>query len=147
MRAGRRSHRGERERGAAAVEFALLAPVVLLLVFGIISYGYMLSFRQSMSQAATEGARAAAGAPTTALASSAALAAVNDSLGSFGMNCSSSYVTCSISTPTTCTSNTAHKCITVRVSYPYKAHPLIPTVGAGFAMPSTISYTAVTQVN
>lgn len=147
MRGGARHHRGERERGAAAVEFALLAPVVLLLIFGIISYAYMLSFRQSMSQAATEGARAAAGAPTNALASSAALAAVNDSLGSFGMDCSSSHVTCSISTPSACTNNTAHTCITVQVSYPYRDHPLIPTVGAGFAMPTTISYTAVTQVN
>ncbi len=47
-----------RERGAAAVEFALVVPLLLTLVFGIISYGYLLSFRQSLSQAAAEGARA-----------------------------------------------------------------------------------------
>ena len=48
------------DRGAAAVEFALVVPFLLLLVFATISFGMMLSFRQTLSQAATEGARAAA---------------------------------------------------------------------------------------
>jgi Flp pilus assembly protein TadG len=34
-----RFRRRRDEGGAAAVEFALLAPIVLLLVFGIIQYG------------------------------------------------------------------------------------------------------------
>ena len=55
-----RARRERGSRGAAAVEFALLVPIVLLLLFGIISYGYMLSFRQAMSQGASEGARAGA---------------------------------------------------------------------------------------
>ncbi len=45
----RRRERGE--RGAAALEFALIAPLLLMLVFGIIQYGYVLSFRQALSQA------------------------------------------------------------------------------------------------
>ena len=44
------------ERGAVAVEFALVLPLVLVLLFGIIGYGFMLSFRQGISQAAAEGA-------------------------------------------------------------------------------------------
>ena len=54
----RREERGD--RGAAAVEFALISPMLLLLVFGIVTYGYMLSFRQAIGQGAAEGARAAA---------------------------------------------------------------------------------------
>ena len=46
---GRTTHQRRREDGAAAVEFALVLPILLLLVFGIIGYGYMLSFRQSIS--------------------------------------------------------------------------------------------------
>jgi Flp pilus assembly protein TadG len=136
-----------RQDGASAVEFAIIAPVVLLLVYGIIAYAYMLSFRQSLSQASSEGARAAAGAPSTALAQSAALAAVNDALDSVDMSCSSSHVTCTIGTPTACTNSTTHDCISVEVSYPYRSHPLLPTVGLGFVMPQTISYTSVSQVN
>ena len=45
-----RSSRRQGQAGAAAVEFALVAPLLLVVVFGILSYGYMLSFRQSMSQ-------------------------------------------------------------------------------------------------
>jgi Flp pilus assembly protein TadG len=49
-----------RERGAAAVEFALLLPVLLLLVFGIIDFGRALNAQITLTQAAREGARLAA---------------------------------------------------------------------------------------
>lgn len=47
------------ERGATAVEFALIAPLLLLLVFGIIDYGLYfsdsLSTRQGVREAARQG--------------------------------------------------------------------------------------------
>jgi Flp pilus assembly protein TadG len=46
-----------RDRGAAAVEFALLLPVVLLIVFGIIDFGRALNAQITITQAAREGAR------------------------------------------------------------------------------------------
>ncbi|MGD0376165.1 MAG: TadE/TadG family type IV pilus assembly protein [Streptosporangiaceae bacterium] len=49
-----------RDRGAAAVEFALLLPVLLLLVFGIIDFGRALNAQITLTQAAREGARLAA---------------------------------------------------------------------------------------
>ncbi|WP_344125586.1 TadE family protein [Luedemannella flava] len=49
-----------RDRGAAAVEFALVLPVLLILVFGIIDFGRMLNAKITLTQAAREGARAAA---------------------------------------------------------------------------------------
>jgi len=48
------------DRGAVAVEFALLLPVLVLVIFGIIDFGRMMNARLVLSQAAYEGARAAA---------------------------------------------------------------------------------------
>lgn len=53
-----RSHRKQR-RGAAAVEFAVVAPVFLLLVFGMIEYGRMVMVQQVITNASREGARRA----------------------------------------------------------------------------------------
>jgi Flp pilus assembly protein TadG len=46
-----------RDRGAAAIEFALVLPVLLLVVFGIIDFGRGLNAQITVSQAAREGAR------------------------------------------------------------------------------------------
>jgi Flp pilus assembly protein TadG len=52
--------RGARsDRGAAAVEFALLLPLLLVLVFGIIDFGRALNAQITLTQAAREGARLA----------------------------------------------------------------------------------------
>ncbi len=65
----RRSARGTRrhpaqsrwsERGAAAVEMAFVLPVLLFLVFAIIDFGRMLNAQITLTEAAREGARAAA---------------------------------------------------------------------------------------
>jgi hypothetical protein len=49
----------EREEGQALVEFALIAPVVLLVVTGILSFGLGLSYWFDMNRAANQGARQA----------------------------------------------------------------------------------------
>jgi Flp pilus assembly protein TadG len=57
----RRPARGrDRERGAAAVETALVLPLLLLLICGLIDIGRMLNVQISLSAAAREGARWAA---------------------------------------------------------------------------------------
>jgi len=48
-----------RDRGAAAVEFALILPALLLILFGIIDFGRMYNAQITASQAAREGARVA----------------------------------------------------------------------------------------
>jgi Flp pilus assembly protein TadG len=53
------------EDGAAAVEFAIIVPLVLVILFGLIQYGFYFGAMQSGSAAAREAARrAAVGAPT-----------------------------------------------------------------------------------
>jgi len=45
------------ERGAVAVEFAILLPVFLLLVCGIMDFGHAFYMKQMVSNASREGAR------------------------------------------------------------------------------------------
>jgi Flp pilus assembly protein TadG len=45
------------ERGAAAVEFALLLPVIATLTFGMIDFGRMLWFQEVLVNATRTGAR------------------------------------------------------------------------------------------
>jgi Flp pilus assembly protein TadG len=49
-----------RDRGAAAVEFALVLPILLLLMCGIVDFGRALHAQLVLTQAAREGARLAA---------------------------------------------------------------------------------------
>jgi len=48
------------DRGASALEFALVAPVLLLLAMGIIEFGFMFQAQLALTHAAREGARMAA---------------------------------------------------------------------------------------
>ncbi len=53
------SRRPRGERGAVAVEFALIVPLLMLLVFGIMEFGYMLNRDTVVSNASRDGARVA----------------------------------------------------------------------------------------
>ncbi len=50
----------EREKGANLVEFALLAPLLIILLLGIIEFGWLFSQNNDVKHGAREGARAAA---------------------------------------------------------------------------------------
>jgi Flp pilus assembly protein TadG len=47
------------ERGTALVEFALIAPILFLFLFGIIEFGRALNYYNDLTQLAGQGARAA----------------------------------------------------------------------------------------
>jgi Flp pilus assembly pilin Flp len=51
--------RGRDDRGAAAVEFALVVPVLLMVMLGILDYGMWFSDSLNLRQGAREGARSA----------------------------------------------------------------------------------------
>lgn len=57
VRVTRRRVGGHDERGAAALEFGLVVPVILMLVFGIIQYGFMYWSLQTAAATAREAAR------------------------------------------------------------------------------------------
>ena len=50
---------GQRARATAIVEFAVILPLLLTILFGIIEYGYVFMVRQSLQHAAREGCRVA----------------------------------------------------------------------------------------
>ncbi len=72
--------------GVAAVEFALVVPVFLLFVFGLIEFGRMMMVQQALTNAAREGCRTAILATTTS--SSDVESAVRDYLLSVTSNAS-----------------------------------------------------------
>jgi Flp pilus assembly protein TadG len=141
-RATTRAQARRDEDGAAALEFALVLPILLTLVFAIISYGYMFSVRQALTQAAAEGARAAAVA-ASGQASTQATAAVNSALSSLSMTCGSGGLTC---TPTAATCGTA-ACMKVTVSFAYRANNPLPSLLPDALIPATLSFTSSAQVN
>lgn len=55
-----RSSQPGRDRGAAAVEMALVLPMLLLIIFGTIDFGRMLNAQLTLTEAAREGARSVA---------------------------------------------------------------------------------------
>lgn len=50
---------GKRRRGAAVVEFAVVAPLLFLLILGLIEFGRMLMVQQILTNGAREGCRKA----------------------------------------------------------------------------------------
>jgi Flp pilus assembly protein TadG len=72
-----RRARGDDDRGAAAVEFAMILPILLLLVFGIVQFSIAYNRQQGLHAAAREGARIASLPQTT---QDAITERVNDSL-------------------------------------------------------------------
>ena len=144
----KRAWRSRDSRGAAAVEFALVAPLLMLLVFGIISYGYMLSFRQAISQGASEGARAGAVWASSYSASqdpariAAARSRVDAALSSYGVSCSTTGVTCAV----TIGPCDGARCVSVTVTYPYGTRPLTPQIPL-VPLPSTLTFQAQARVS
>jgi Flp pilus assembly protein TadG len=140
-RARGRSHD---QRGAAVVEFAIASVVLLTLLFGIITYGYVLSFKQGLTQAAAEGARAGA-------VGSDVSAAVARSVGAYNKTCNSGGLTCKSNTsawPPTSYACGTHSCITVQLSYDWKNYPLLPKFpGLGLLLPDNLTATSVVEVN
>ncbi len=55
----RRDRGSPRARGAAVVEFAVVLPLLLTILFGIIEYGWVFMVRQTLQTAAREGTRIA----------------------------------------------------------------------------------------
>ncbi len=53
-----RSPDADRQRGGAALEFALVLPIFVLLVYGLVSFGSVFYTQITLSRAAADGARA-----------------------------------------------------------------------------------------
>ena len=148
------------DEGAGLVEFALIAVLLLTLLFGIINFGLILSFRQDVTRAAAEGARGGAvavpaDAADVATAQAAALAATQEAMkevggrfdaigcdgaGTNGMTCTAVIANC--------TGQPGFKCVTVKLSYDYDEEPIygdLPLMSA--FLPDKIEATSVARIN
>lgn len=151
-----RVRRRRDDRGASAVEFALLVLPLTLLVFGIIAFGIMLSFRQTLSQAATEGARAAAVQMDPGLRQADAQAAVAEAMnavifGDGNMSCGSDGLVCTAGPYTPGPGETpcgaGAECYEVTVSFPYREQGPVQIPLVNGLMPQTLEYSAVVRVS
>ena len=145
--------RCEGEAGTALVELALLLAPLCLLLFGIVVYGFLMSFRQNMTQAAGEGARAGAIAPpdsspdTHVFAINQATDATSKALQSFGEDCGNGRTTCLVAVDF-CPAPSTQKCVTVTVTYDYEHNPLMPDIPiVSGAIPSTFVSKSTAQIN
>jgi Flp pilus assembly protein TadG len=116
------------ERGTAVVEFALVAPLLFLLVFGIIEFGRILNAYNQLTQLAGQGARAAAvnrNPDGTAIAASSGTVDNTDCGGrSYSIQCQLSKYYAkhdSLANVKSCIVNTAQtgQPVTIKVSYRY----------------------------
>ncbi len=57
----------KRDRGAAVVEFALVVPILIFVIFGLVDFGRAFNTQIQLSQAAREGARLVAMSSTSSL--------------------------------------------------------------------------------
>ena len=71
----KRSQGRDRDSGAAAIEFALVLPVLVLLILGLIEFSRVYNVQISISNAAREGARTMAIENDVDVATDAAIAA------------------------------------------------------------------------
>jgi len=108
----------KKRRGAAAVEFAVVLPVFVILVFGMIEYGRMVMVQQVITNASREGARTAVldGATTTSVQSAVTTYLTNAQLSGGSSTVSPNPATAASGSP-----------ITVTVSIPFSSVSWLPS--------------------
>ena len=111
------SRRHRSQRGAAAVEFALVVPVLLALVLGIVEFGRAYYIETTLSSAAREGVR------SMALQNDATTARTTTKNAATGLTLTDSQIAISYLSPVTATSctvtgTTAPPSVVVTITYP-----------------------------
>lgn len=120
LNSGDSGHRNALERsGAAIVEFALVAPLFLSLIAGVIELGRAIEVVQLLTNASREGARVASYDTTTQ--TSSITSTVNSYLSSVGITGATTVVSPS---PTTASDGTA---MSVTVSIPFSSVSWFPS--------------------
>jgi Flp pilus assembly protein TadG len=113
-------HRESRRRGAAIVEFAVVAPVFLILITGIIELGRGIVVQQLLTNASREGARIGGYDSTTS--ASTVTTAVNNYLSNVGI--SGATTTVSPNPPSLASDGQS---VTVTVSIPFTNVSYLPS--------------------
>lgn len=153
--------RRQRQRGNAAIEFALVFPIFFLILYAIVTYSMVFLVQQSLTAAAGEGARAAlaysSGTDATAAlgaraaqACQRALAVVNWLPGAAATT-PGSPTSCTHEVnmaPAGCTDNPNMDCIQVTLTYAYGTKPLVPDLPLlDLVIPASLTGQATVQID
>ncbi|PLZ03357.1 pilus assembly protein TadE [Burkholderia sp. WAC0059] len=144
--------RRHRQRGNAAIEFALLFPLFFLIFYAIVTFSVIFVAQQCLTLAAEDGARAAlvyqqADTPADALASRAEAACetasqlVQDASAFVGnANCAQ--------TSGQCAYDSTMDCVNVTLTYGYAANPILPAIPLmNLALPANLTGSATVQID
>lgn len=145
--------------GVAAVEFALVFPVLFLMLYGLLTYSLIFAMQHSLSLAAAEGGRAAvrflSTKDTTDARRDAACDQMEKSLswlidlgidfscpaGGGGSGLSVEFK--SYPQVSCLNQNTTLDCLDIKLTYAYGAHPLIPKL---LPVPEKLTGHSFTQI-
>jgi Flp pilus assembly protein TadG len=130
------------EQGVAALEFAIVSMVFMIVLFGILTYGFIFGLDQSLNHAAEEGARSAISTTTSAAAITKAHDTALARLNWLGSRIQSSDIVAAVAP---CVSDTSVNCITVTITYPWSTRPIVPKF-PGLMTPSQMQAVAVVEL-
>ena len=126
--------RPESQRGASVVEFALVAPLFVVLLFGLVEFGLAIYTKEVVTNASREGARLGVVFSTPRKTSTEITARVQDYLNRSGFT---ETVTVNVNGA----GGASGSPLSVRVTYPYNFQ-VLPNFVSGFL--GTINLTANT---
>lgn len=124
------------QRGVAAIEFAIVAPLLIMMMFGMIMYGSWFWMAHSVQSMASEGARAAIAGLDPAEREQLARTFVGLQVGDLGLDSAKAAVEVE-STPNV---------IRVDIAYDASDHPLMALSGLIPSPPKVIRRTAVVRL-
>jgi Flp pilus assembly protein TadG len=138
-----------REDGAETVEFAIIVVLLIALLYGIISVGLTMGAKATLTEAASDAARAGIVQSSPDAAKITAVSQANNDLAWMHKGtCGASGVLTCVATEINCPANVSQICLKVAVTYNYASSPLFPPVpGLGLTSPTTISASSTLQVS
>jgi Flp pilus assembly protein TadG len=120
------------ERGQAVTEFAVILPILLLVLFAIFQFGVIFNNYIQVAAAAREGARTGAVSRTSTTCSTIGTTVYNSANhAAAGLSLTTSQVTTTMSPSCSGSEMTAGGDITVTVSYPWSVSLLGQVVASG----------------
>lgn len=110
--------------GAVILEFVAVSSLLVLLLYGIVTYGLIFAVQQTVTHAAAEGARAAVNIqPDLVESTSQDVTLAN--LGWLGDRVTAADVAAAVAP---CDGSPTENCVTVTVDYRYGDAPIVPTI-------------------
>ena len=136
------------QRGATAVEFALVFPLFFAIFYAIVTFSLIFVAQQSLTLASEEGARAALNYQAASSVASAVAARVSNAAAVAASMVAPMISQGASSSAVSAMCAGSMQCITVTVNYNYGRYPLVPNLPVlSVILPSQLSSSATVQLN